>query len=108
MLISKCCGKGFVQAARLVNALNEQGLVYNLHKTAPRKVKSILEQFGIDYDIAQKKPHVYIDDIIFTAECLNDDEFLKSLVDKLALCNSSNVSSNVSSTVITVVGDIDE
>jgi hypothetical protein len=81
MLITKCCGKGFYQAQELVRQLTSAGLVYNLHSTKPSKCPDILAQF--DIDVKTKIPYIYVNDLMFKAEKINDKEYLKNLVDVL-------------------------
>lgn len=89
LCISSCCGSGHIQAARLIHALNAQGLVYNLNTGKHKSCVAIFDRFGIDWKEAKTKriPYIYIDDLLFPAEKLNDPSFLQHLIDDLKKTN---------------------
>ena len=94
ILITKCCGKGFIQARQLVEALNALGIVYNLHSVKPKSCTALLDLCGLETITALSKPHIYIEDIIFPAEKINDKEFTRQLIEGLKLINNEENKEN--------------
>ena len=87
LLITKCCGKGFHQAQVLIKALNEVGLIYELAVGNARNSAQVLERFDIHVDTLKRYPIIYVDDLCFRAEKINDKDYLKKLVNNLVICN---------------------
>lgn len=87
ILISPCCGKGYGQAVKLIKELNLNGLVYNFVVQNAKNCVQVLEKFGIDPKTVKKIPLIYIDDLLFEAVKINDDEYVKKLISDLKLTN---------------------
>lgn len=85
LLISDCCGKGFGQAKTLLLNLNKAGLTYDLNTGHSKSCTKILERFGIEPKSVKKTPVIYIDDIAFAAEKINDKAYLENLVNNLKI-----------------------
>jgi len=85
ILISPCCGRGFYQAKELIKRLNTEGLVYDLHKIAPRNAVGLIEKHGLTPEeiTRTKRPYVIIEDICIPAESINDARFVDELIDNL-------------------------
>jgi len=88
--IVKCCQKGWFQVTKLVMALNDIGIIYDLHQVKPDKCTQLLELCGLDIKTANSKPHIYIEGIIFQAEKINDEAFLSKLIEDLIIINKEN------------------
>jgi hypothetical protein len=95
LLISSCCGKGFGQATMLIKALNEAGVVYNLNTSKHKHCTAIFERFGIDPKTVGKTPYIYIDDLFFRAEEINNKEFLNKVVSDLKICKQQSFLNNI-------------
>ena len=80
ILITRCCGKGLQQAITLIKRLSIEGLSYDLHSANPKNCEDIIEKCGSTMEIAKKNPHVWIEDILFPAESLNDPKFIDNLI----------------------------
>ena len=81
ILLTRCCGRGFSQCVKLVKALTERGLVYDMHQVTPRQAKEICQRFDIEK--RTKTPWIYIEDLCFPAASINDDVFFNKLLDDL-------------------------
>ena len=83
VVIVPCCGRGVIQAIRLQKELETNHLTYQLVQTKPRNCPQIIEKYGIQEQVEKRVPYIYIDDLCFAAEKINDKSFVAHLIFQL-------------------------
>ena len=83
VVIVPCCGRGVIQAIRLQKELETNHLTYQLVQTKPRNCPQIIEKYGIQEQVEKRVPYIYIDDLCFAAEKINDKSFVAHLISQL-------------------------
>ena len=87
LVISPCCGKGIIQAKKLITELAQKGIIYEYQQCTPRQASNIIEKHGGKLQDYVNHGYIYVDDLLFRADELKKDHYRKTLIEQLVIVN---------------------
>ena len=83
LLISPCCGKGYLEAAKLAKNLSIK-YFYHIFTIHPTSATNILEKFSIDDN---REPKIYCEGLLIPTKNLKDPKTLQDITNQILKIN---------------------